>query len=103
MFDCCEDLIVSIERNEFKVYPQYRGVSYYFWDEGNKRYGEYFMFYCPFCGAKMPTNLSISDEYGNDPYSDAIEKAVGKDYCDITEDEIPEEFKTDEWWKKRGL
>ena len=43
------------------------------------------------------------DENGDDPYSDALEEALGKEFCDITEDEIPEEFKTDEWWKKRGL
>ena len=57
--------------------------------------------YCPYCGMKLP-NL-LCNENGDDPYSDALEEALGKDYCDITEDEIPEEFKTDEWWKKRGL
>ena len=36
-------------------------------------------------------------------HGDELEKAVGKSLCDITDDEIPEEFKTDEWWKKRGL
>lgn len=51
--------------------------------------------YCPNCGAKLPAYI--------DEYSDALEEAVGKEYCDITEDEIPEEFKTDEWWRKRGI
>ena len=57
----------------------------------------------PYCGAKMPKILYGVDENGNDPYEDALEEALGKEFCDITEDEIPEEFKTDEWWKKRGL
>lgn len=41
--------------------------------------------------------------YASDIYEDSLEKAVGKDCCDIAEEEIPEEFKTDEWWIKRGL
>ncbi len=103
MFDCCENLITSIQRNEFRIYPQFRGVCYYIWDEVDKKYGEYFMRYCPFCGAKMPKILYGIDENGNSPYSDALEEALGKDFCDIKPEEIPEEFKTDEWWKKRGL
>ena len=51
--------------------------------------------YCPYCGAKLP---NLSDEYEY-----ALEEALGKDYCDIKSDEIPNEFKTDEWWKKRHL
>ena len=60
------------------------------------------LWYCPYCGTKLP-NLRCADEFGTDLYADALEEAVGKEFCDITEDEIPEEFKTDEWWKKRGL
>ena len=59
------------------------------------------MGYCMYCGAELPDLRSSKD--GSDPYRDALEEAVGKEYCDITEDEIPKEFKTDEWWKKRGL
>ena len=97
MFDCCNGMITSIERKEFKFYPQYRGVCYYIWRETDQAYGQYFIKYCPFCGAKMPQNL-----YGPE-YEETLEKALGKDFCDIKEEEIPEEFKTDEWWKKRGL
>ena len=97
MFDCCKELVDSINENEFELYEQYRGVCYYY-KKNNDEYGQYFMCFCPFCGEKMPPNL-----YGSDIYCDALEKAVGKEYCDITEDEIPEEFKSDEWWKKRGL
>ena len=55
------------------------------------------MKYCPFCGAKMPKQLYMSE------YENALEEVLGKDFCDIKEEEIPDEFKTDEWWKKRGL
>ena len=98
MFDCCESLIRSIEQKEFKFYPEYRGICLYFFDEENDTYGQHFIKFCPYCGTKMPNDL-----YASDAYCDALEEAVGKEYCDITEDEIPEEFKSDVWWKKRGL
>jgi hypothetical protein len=63
--------------------------------------------YCPFCGAKLPPNrCAIQKDYGDGMtsiYWEEIERVLGKEECDITEDEIPEEFKTEEWWKKRGL
>ena len=59
------------------------------------------MRYCIYCGMELPDLRSSED--GSDPYGDALEEALGKDYCDIKPEEIPEEFKTDEWWKKRGL
>ena len=72
------------------------------------------IYYCPFCGTKLPTWLGENEEYAI-----ALEKAIGYDgykallyehpkthaYC-LDRDKIPEEFKefkTDEWWIKRGL
>jgi hypothetical protein len=56
---------------------------------------------CPFCGAKLPENLI-------DEKDDTIYKELGADYLydddgNPPKKELPEEFKTDEWWKKRGL
>ena len=51
--------------------------------------------YCPHCGTKL---TDYSEEY-----FDALEECLQKDFSDISESEIPEEFKTDEWWKKRGI
>jgi hypothetical protein len=65
---------------------------------GPNGYGQCILEYCPFCGTKLPKSL-----YAIDEYYDALEEAVGKEFCDIKEDEIPEEFHTDEWWRKRGL
>ena len=50
-----------------------------------------FLNYCPFCGAKLPKELS-------DEHFEAIHDENGK-----LLDPIPPEFDTDEWWKKRGL
>jgi len=56
------------------------------------------IYYCPWCGTKLPT--SVREEYFEIFYdelhltrADNLLKTPG----------LPEEFKTDEWWKKRGL
>jgi hypothetical protein len=57
------------------------------------------MDYCPWCGTKLPENLreewfeTLEREYG-------IETDIGeaRDRTDI-----PQEFWSDEWWKKRSL
>jgi hypothetical protein len=51
--------------------------------------------YCPFCGTKLP---DFSYEY-----ADAIKKVLKVDYTKIDFKDIPCEFQTDEWWKKRGI
>lgn len=57
--------------------------------------------YCPYCGKKLP------DELG-DIWIKTIKSEFNKDYfCKTDEEwfknELPKEFQTDEWWKKRGL
>jgi hypothetical protein len=56
--------------------------------------------YCPFCGTRLP---NFSEEY-----FDTIEQELGKNSipkgCDAeARRHLPQEFKTDEWWKKRGI
>ena len=56
--------------------------------------------YCPFCGKKLPKKLDDDDM---DPY---LMKEYGwteEDCWGYPRRELPPEFKTDEWWKKRGL
>ena len=54
--------------------------------------------YCPWCGKKLPESL-------RDEYYDILEKEYELDSYDINDhpEKIPQEFKSDEWWKKRGL
>ena len=54
--------------------------------------------FCPYCGATLPQGLS-------DIWFDVLEKEYGLDNPAGPEQEkkVPAEFKTDEWWKKRGL
>ena len=93
---CCRGLQRCVERKEID-YDLIRGSFwFYFKHDYDDGYGLHHLGYCPNCGARLPKDLL-------DEYCDELEKAVGKEYCDIKEDEIPEEFKSDEWWKKRGL
>ena len=53
--------------------------------------------YCPWCGVKLPQDL-------NDVWFELLEDEFGiKDPTNEDKDKVPKEFKTDEWWKKRGL
>lgn len=53
------------------------------------------IYYCPWCGKKLPPSLS-------DQWYEEITK-LGIKEPDDTPELIPEEFKTEEWWKKRKL
>jgi hypothetical protein len=54
--------------------------------------------YCPWCGTKLPEDL-------RDEFYDILENEYKMDASGDLEENpnIPEEFKTDEWWKKRKL
>jgi hypothetical protein len=56
------------------------------------------IWYCPWCGKKLPESLDRE-------WEDVIAKELGEEYVGypIKVDELPPEFHTDEWWKKRGL
>ena len=103
---CCEFLQQHVERKQMKYDPISGSFWFYINDEewgGKGAFAMSHCAFCPFCGAKLPINRLELQKDGSDIYTAEIVKAVGKEFCDITEDEIPEEFKTDEWWKKRGL
>jgi len=54
--------------------------------------------YCPWCSKKLPKSL-------RDEWFETLEKEYNLDDPDSKDQEklVPAEFKTDEWWKKRGL
>lgn len=56
------------------------------------------IYYCPWCGAKLPKSLG-------DEFYDILEREYNMSPgFDIQSDpNIPQEFKSDEWWRKRGL
>jgi len=54
--------------------------------------------HCPRCGTKLPHSLA-------EEWSEIIEREYGitDDWDEEQLSRLPQEFKTDEWWKKRGL
>ena len=53
--------------------------------------------YCPWCGKKLPKEL-------DEEWSNILEREYGiKEPGWKKPNELPKEFWTDEWWKKRGL
>jgi hypothetical protein len=55
--------------------------------------GVQIMDFCPWCGCRLPLSL-------RDLYFDEIRKQGFEDPLD---DNLPEKYKTDEWWKERKL
>ena len=56
------------------------------------------IFYCPWCGSRLPKDLR--EEYFDIIYD---ELHLEPEFKVTDTPGLPEEFKTDEWWKKRGL
>ena len=56
------------------------------------------IFYCPWCGVELPRDL-------RDDLFEILEKEYGLEPSAVFENDplLPEEFKSDAWWKKRGL
>ena len=92
---CCELMSKFLldPRIEIYYFKKFRG--YYL---GTTSGAYQTIFYCPFCSTKLPPNLM-------DKYYNIIEKEYKIDDPHDTEQEklVPEEFKTDQWWKKRNL
>ena len=55
------------------------------------------LYFCPFCGTRLPKDLH--EEYCTILNNMFNVRGIG----DIPKAKIPSEFKSDEWWIKRGL
>lgn len=98
---CCERLQAWIKCKDcpLRYYPEFRAYSMtvpQYLLRKNEIWVGFPVSFCPACGTKFPPDLSeermkiLKNEYGiKDTY---FQKKL-----------IPKEFKTDEWWKKRGL
>lgn len=91
---CCKDMENLIANKRTSVI--YEPIDRRFILEGDLGIE---MNYCPWCGNKLPKNLreewfeTLSREYG-------IKTDIGKARDRV---DIPEEFWSDQWWKKRKL
>lgn len=93
---CCDAMteMVTDKGSRIGFIPKYR--EYYV--ERNGTTSIHSLDYCPWCGAKLPESLreawfdTLKNEYAlDDPWDHEQEKL------------IPQEFNTNEWWKKRSL
>jgi hypothetical protein len=93
---CCIDFnLHANEKERIALYiPEFR--------EHNIRVSESIlqeMFFCPWCGKKFPESL-------REKFFDTLESDynISTDIGEYkTRPDIPSEFQSDEWWKKRGL
>ena len=102
---CCEGLraIIKSPQCSLEYEPHIREYiltvpEYLRSKDKNIVYPTFVISHCPRCGAKFPESLC-------DQWHDIMEKEFGLKGL-IGPDEaklIPEEYKTEAWWKKRGL
>jgi hypothetical protein len=81
IFDCPDNLICyNASKDEYGIIVHDGSSSYII------------IYHCPWCGKKLP-------ESKRDLFFCTIEALGYKSY----DENIPPEFQTDEWWRKRGL
>ena len=96
MKHCCKEMTFFLEENKVAVNYSVKDREYSI--NLKNSHAIQLIKYCPWCGAKLPKELS-------DEWFKILEKEYGIE-CPLSNEEkhkIPKEFKTDEWWKKRGL
>ena len=88
---CCKEMGFHLEQEELPITytPKYReyGIDY---TDGSG--STQLINFCPWCGFRLPDKLSNEwfrslESMGLEPY----------------ESEIPQEYRSDDWWKKRKL
>ncbi len=97
MKHCCQNMeYYASNKNSLLEYdPTVRSYRFIIYDSKNGTHQ--MLWYCPWCGRKLPEELD--EEWG-----EILEKEYGIEEPGWKKlEELPEEFRTDEWWKKRGL
>jgi hypothetical protein len=93
---CCElmDIFLKDPKVPLEYYPMVREYGLHL----KNTIAVQLIDYCPWCSHQLPESL-------RDQYFDILEKEFGvKPGLDKKNDpKIPQEFKNDEWWEKRGL
>ena len=99
MKHCCQVMHHWAEVQKYYLIsydPEVR--EYLFILHGYQPSGDYvIMNYCPWCGVQLPKELG-------EEWCDVLEKELGIN--DMDRDifaALPEEFRTEQWWRRRGL
>ena len=97
MKHCCKNMEYYANHNNYLLEYDSSVRSYRFIIHGSSSGTHQILYYCPWCGIKLPKEL-------DEEWEAILEKEYGiKEPGWKKTEELPEEFKTDEWWKKRGL
>lgn len=99
MMYCCNEMVSFLEESKVSIGYSPRFRSYYINLKGSE--GAQRINFCPWCGSSLPKAL-------DEEYDEELSKVLNINKEDITLDtyhrnDIPPEFKSDEWWKIRGL
>jgi hypothetical protein len=100
---CCEELEVLVEDPEcyVKYIPYQREYVFYipqYYITDGRLHMYFPISYCSWCGMQLPKNLS------SEWYALVKEKFGLTDFAEIEVMKLlPEEFRTNQWWKKRKL
>lgn len=90
---CCEQFAFHLqEKEKIIVYQPYFRLYLLranYWNTAT-------IYFCPWCGNKLPENLANS-------FFETIQTELETLVMTDELHKLPQEFQTDEWWKKRGL
>lgn len=92
---CCAQMSKHLHENEVAITynPKFRSFAIKVLDGGGSVQS---ISFCPWCGSKLPEDLS-------EKFFNELSLTLSKDATLFDIDNAPDEFKTDEWWKKREL
>lgn len=90
MNHCCDEMKNHLDKVKINYSPNFReyGIDY---EDG---ISQQVIDYCPWCGSKLPERL-------RDKWFDIIWDELNLDGPE--DPKLPDEFKSDQWWKKRNL
>jgi len=94
---CCIGMFVNsgAKTKLIRYSPHSKDYMFILHDDPDGDYLE--LDYCPWCGTKLPDSL-------DEKWCKIVKEKFGYDNVFAEEwAKLPEEFKTDAWWKKRGL
>lgn len=106
---CCENMDFYLSEKKVSIFynPIFRE---YFINLRSFPEAKHVIYYCPWCGHEFRNSLVekyyeiLEKEYKilYNPSSKKYYEIVKEPYDEIDR-KLPEEFKSDKWWKKRGL
>lgn len=86
------------ELNDLRTPFKYDKILRSYYVECKQRGSDQLLIFCPWCGKKLPELLN--EEYFRILYDELL---LEPELNVIETPGLPEEFKSDAWWRKRGL